>query len=53
MQKWECLGCGWVYIPERGDEDGGIAPGTAYEDLAEDWECPACGAPKSYFQKID
>ena len=53
MKKYECNGCGWVYDPEKGDEDGGVEPGTPFERLYDDWECPVCGAPKSAFQPID
>ena len=48
-KKQVCQPCGWVYDPELGDPDNGIAPGTKFEDLPEDWVCPVCGAPKSEF----
>lgn len=48
-QKYECSVCGYVYDPAEGDSMGGIAPGTAFEDLPDDWVCPVCGAPKSQF----
>ena len=51
MQKWECDICGYVYDPEKGDEEHGIAPGTAFEDLPDDWTCPLCGVDKSNFKK--
>ena len=35
-----CLACGYVYDPEKGDPDSGIAPGTAFEDIPDDWVCP-------------
>lgn len=38
--------CGYVYDPAYGDPDGGIAAGTAFDDLPDDWECPDCGTPK-------
>lgn len=53
MSKYQCSVCGYIYDPADGDEDGGIEPGTAFEDLPEDWECPVCGAPKSDFERID
>ena len=53
MSKWECMACGYVYDPEVGDPDSGIAPGTAFEDLPEDWVCPECGVDKSMFEQID
>lgn len=52
VKKYECGPCGWVYDPEVGDPDGGIAPGTAFEDIPEDWVCPICGASKADFQEI-
>ena len=43
MKKYVCETCGYVYDPAVGDPDGGIAPGTAFEDIPEDWVCPVCG----------
>ena len=42
MKKYVCVVCGWVYDPEVGDPEGGIAPGTAFEDIPDDWVCPLC-----------
>ena len=53
MSKYRCSVCGYIYDPDEGDRDGEIEPGTAFEDLPEDWECPVCGAPKSDFERID
>ena len=53
MAKYKCSVCGWIYDPDIGDPDGGIAPGTAFEDIPDDWKCPVCGAAKSEFEKID
>ena len=50
MQKYVCKLCGWVYDPADGDPDSGIAPGTKFEDIPEDWVCPVCGAGKSDFE---
>ncbi len=50
--KWECLACGYIYDPEVGDPDSGIAPGTAFEDLQVDWVCPMCGVGKDQFEKV-
>lgn len=50
MRSWECTVCGYVYDPKVGDPDNGIAPGTKFEDLPEDWVCPECGAEKSQFE---
>ena len=43
MKKYVCTVCGWVYDPAEGDPEGGIAPGTAFEDIPDDWVCPLCG----------
>ena len=53
MQKYECDVCGYVYDPEIGDEENGIAPGTMFENLPEDWVCPECGASKDDFSPIE
>ena len=52
MQKYKCP-CGYVYDPEVGDPDSGIAPGTAFEDIPDDWACPVCGLSKDMFSPID
>jgi rubredoxin len=43
--------CGYRYDPVKGDPDNGIAPGTAFEDLPNDFECPVCGLPKDAFNE--
>ncbi|MPW25344.1 rubredoxin [Alkalibaculum sp. M08DMB] len=53
MQKYECVLCGYIYDPTEGDPDGGINPGTAFEDIPEDWVCPLCGAAKSDFIPVE
>ncbi len=53
MAKYECSVCGWVYDPELGDPDGGIEPGTPFEDIPDDWVCPVCGATKDEFERIE
>ena len=50
MQKYKCIVCDWIYDPEVGDHDAGIEPGTAFEDLPEDWVCPLCGVGKDEFE---
>lgn len=40
MKKYECTACGHIYDPAVGDPDSGIKPGTAFEDLPDDWVCP-------------
>ena len=52
MEKWECQACGYIYDPEKGDPDNGIALGTPFEELPEDWVCPQCGVGKEFFQKL-
>jgi rubredoxin len=47
-----CDTCGYVYDPAKGDPDSGIAPGTAFADLPEDWACPLCGVGKSDFSPM-
>ena len=49
MDKYICDVCGSIYDPEVGDPDGGIAPGTAFEDIPDDWVCPVCGVGKDDF----
>ena len=51
MEKWVCTICGYEYDPEVGDPDAGVEPGTAFEDLPEDWVCPDCGVGKDMFEK--
>ncbi|MEA1993369.1 MAG: flavin reductase [Euryarchaeota archaeon] len=51
MDKYECTACGYIYDPEKGDPDGGIEPGTAFEDIPDDWVCPVCGVGKDMFEK--
>lgn len=53
MAKWECLVCGYIYDPNEGDPENGVEPGTAFEDLPDDWLCPECGAGKDMFEKMD
>lgn len=48
MEKYECP-CGYVYDPEKGDPEHGVAPGTPWENVPEDWKCPWCGLEKDAF----
>ena len=50
MKKYVCTVCGYVYNPADGDPDSGIKPGTAFEDIPEDWVCPVCGAEQGFFR---
>ena len=51
MDRYVCQICGYVYDPEQGDPDNGVAAGTKWEDVPDDWECPVCGASKDDFEK--
>lgn len=51
MKKYVCTVCGYVYDPEAGAPDMGIAPGTAWEDVPEDFVCPLCGVGKESFEE--
>lgn len=53
MEKWECMVCGYVYDPVKGDIDNDIPSGTLFEDLPDDWTCPECGVSKDKFQKLE
>ena len=48
-KRYVCGGCGYEYVPELGDEDAEVAPGTLFEKLPEDWVCPECGEGKDMF----
>lgn len=50
MEKWICVICGFVYDEALGLPDHGIAPGTRFGELPDDWSCPECGSPKSAFE---
>ncbi len=51
MKQYVCSVCGFVYDEAAGIPDDGIAPGTLWADLPEDWACPLCGAAKSEFEE--
>ena len=53
MKKYVCTVCNYIYDPAKGDPDSGIAPGTAFEDIPEDWVCPLCKVGKSDFDPIE
>ena len=53
MQKYVCDLCGYVYDPAVGDEENGVAPGTAFKDIPDDWVCPVCNAGKDEFSPQD
>ena len=51
MKKYVCDACGWIYDEELGDAESGIAPGTKFEDLPDDFVCPLCGVGKDNFSE--
>lgn len=51
MARYICTICSYVYDPEKGDPDGGISPGTSFDNLPPEWHCPPCYAPKEQFIK--
>ena len=53
MSKWECIVCGLVYDEKAGWPDDGIAPGTKWENVPEDWLCPDCGVGKEDFELLE
>jgi rubredoxin len=52
-KTWLCVTCGYIYSEEFGDEEHGLAPGTRWEDVPEDWTCPECGVGKSDFDMTE
>ena len=53
MKKYKCLMCGYIYDPAVGDPESDIEPGTAFEDLPDDWVCPDCGVGKDEFEPVE
>ena len=51
MDKYICKVCGYIYDPEKGDPESGVAPGTSFDALSDDWVCPECGVGKNEFEK--
>jgi rubredoxin len=51
-KKYECTICGWIYDEALGAPDHGVAPGTAWGDVPDDFECPDCGIGKDYFDTL-
>lgn len=51
LKKYECTVCGYIYVPENGDPEHGVTPGTAFENIADDWVCPLCGVGKDMFSE--
>ncbi|MNZ27415.1 Rubredoxin-2 [compost metagenome] len=53
FRKWKCFSCGFVYDEEQGLPEEGIAPGTRWEDVPDDWYCPQCGTAKEDFDMVE
>jgi rubredoxin len=49
MERYTCLACDYIYDPAVGDPEGGVAPGTPFEGIPDDWDCPQCGVSKEEF----
>ena len=52
MASYECLVCGYIYDPKKGDPKAGIQPGMEFDALPDDWVCPECGVEKDQFAKV-
>jgi rubredoxin/flavin reductase (DIM6/NTAB) family NADH-FMN oxidoreductase RutF len=52
LMKYQCNICGYIYDPAKGDPDSGIAAGTPFDKLPENWACPICGAKKDDFSPL-
>jgi len=50
MKKWQCIVCGFTYDEAEGLPEEGLAPGTLWDDIPEDWCCPECGVSKADFE---
>jgi len=53
VKDYICTVRGYIYEPKLGDPDAGIKPGTSFETIPEDWECPDCGSPKEDFEELE
>ena len=53
MKKYICNVCGYIYDPQDGDPDGGITPGTPFEEIPNDWVCPLCHVGKTDFSVLE
>lgn len=51
MEKWVCTYCGYIYNPQSGDPNNGIAPNISFSALQDKWRCPKCGAAKEDFER--
>ena len=53
MKQWQCIVCGFIYDEEAGLPEDGIAPGTPWEEIPDDWMCPDCGVGKDDFEMVE
>ena len=53
FKVWQCLNCGYVYDEEAGDPAEGLAPGTRWTDIPDEWICPQCGSGKADFDMVE
>ncbi|MCL1623396.1 rubredoxin [Moraxella sp. Tifton1] len=53
MKKYQCIVCGWIYDEALGCPEEGLAPGTRWEDIPDDWSCPECGVTKDDFEMVE
>lgn len=53
FRRYKCLNCSHIYDEAEGDPSSGVAPGTRWEDVPEDWICPECGSEKKDYSLID
>ncbi|OAU94322.1 Rubredoxin [Moraxella catarrhalis] len=53
MKKYQCIVCGWIYDEALGCPEEGLAPGTRWEDVPDDWLCPECGVGKEDFEMVE
>lgn len=53
MKRYQCLVCGFIYNEAEGLPEDGIAPGTPWSEIPDDWECPDCGVRKAEFEMVE
>lgn len=53
LRKWQCMTCGFIYDEALGLPDEGIAAGTRWGEIPDDWLCPECATPKSDFEMVE
>lgn len=53
VKQWQCMVCGFIYDEAQGLPEDGIAPGTPWQEIPDDWMCPDCGVGKEDFEMIE